>query len=204
MPSMQGRASTVTDLGDGTVLRLGGDPEREARIMAHARAHGFPVPAVHEVRRDGMVLEHIGGGTTVIDWTNAHGGSPDADLAMTWLIAATSAGLPGRIAAWLFVSHVGREPIRRGLGEAARFRLADPNVTPPRRIGCCASCPDPSWVTLVDKAPRPRVETGADWWVTLRGLRPVAVRHATPSEEAPYGSRRDGTEASRPLHVRRP
>lgn len=183
MPAMQGRASTITDLGDGTVLRIGGEPEREARIMAHARAHGYPVPRVHEVRADGLVLERIDGptmghhlarrplllprfvrvladlhsllhaipyedatlvhfdlhpenvmlttdGPIVIDWTNAHAGSADADLAMTWLIATTSAGIPGMIAARLFRAHVGREPIRRGLADATRFRLADPNVTP--------------------------------------------------------------------------
>lgn len=179
---MQGRASTITDLGDGTLLRVGGEPEREARIMAHARSHGFPVPIVHEIRGDGMVLQRINGptmsqhlarhpwlltrhvrvladlherlheipfetarlvhydlhpqnvilgrdGPVVIDWTNAHAGSPDADLAMTWLILATSAGLPGRIAARILRSEVGREPIRRGLAAASRFRLADPNVT---------------------------------------------------------------------------
>jgi len=183
MPAMQGRASTITDLGNGTVFRIGGEPEREARIMAHARAHGYPVPRVHEVRVDGMVLERIDGptmgqhlashpwllpryvralaslharlhaiayegaslvhfdlhpenvmlttdGPIVIDWTNAHAGSADADLAMTWLIATTSAGIPGMIAARLFRSRVGREPIRRGLADATRFRLADPNVTP--------------------------------------------------------------------------
>lgn len=183
MPAMQGRASTITDLGNGTVLRIGGEPAREARIMAHARAHGYPVPRVHAVRADGMVLERIDGptmgqhlashpwllpryvralaslharlhaipyegaalvhfdlhpqnvmlttdGPIVIDWTNAHAGSADADLAMTWLIATTSAGIPGVIAARLFRSHVGREPIRRGLADARRFRLADPNVTP--------------------------------------------------------------------------
>jgi aminoglycoside phosphotransferase (APT) family kinase protein len=179
---MRGRASHVTDLGDGTVLRIGGDPEREASIMEHARAHGFPVPAVRELRRGGMVLERVDGptmaehlgrrpwqlarqvrlladlhhllhaipfdggsllhldlhpenvmlgarGPVVIDWTNARGGDPDADVALTWLILATSAGLPGRLAARIFRSRVGEAVVRRGLAEAARFRLADVNVT---------------------------------------------------------------------------
>ncbi len=60
---MQGRASQVTDLGDGTMLRRGGAPDREARLMALARAHGFPVPMVHEVLPDGLVLERIDGAT---------------------------------------------------------------------------------------------------------------------------------------------
>lgn len=179
---MRGRASHVTDLGDGTVLRIGGDPEREARIMEQARTHGFPVPAVRELRDGGMVLDRVDGptmadqlrrrpwqlsrqirvladlhdrlhliacdggsllhfdlhpenvmlgpeGPVVIDWTNARGGDPDADVALTWLILETSAGLPGRLAARMFRSRVGDEAVRRGLAEAAHFRLADVNVT---------------------------------------------------------------------------
>ena len=62
----EGRASEIFDLGDGRVLRRfkrGGDPEFEARVMEHARAHGFPVPAVHEVRDDALVLERVDGPT---------------------------------------------------------------------------------------------------------------------------------------------
>ena len=152
---MQGRASTVTDLGDGTVLRVGGRPEREAAIMALALSHGYPVPRVYEVGPDRLVMERIegttmsrhlarhpwlarrhvrtlaslherlhtipfdgatlvhfdlhpdnvmvsGSGPVVIDWTNAHGGDPQADVALTWIILATSSGLPGRLLARLF------------------------------------------------------------------------------------------------------
>jgi tRNA A-37 threonylcarbamoyl transferase component Bud32 len=62
----EGRASEIFDLGDGRVLRRfkrGGNPGFEARVMEHARAHGFPVPAVHEVRDDALVLERIDGPT---------------------------------------------------------------------------------------------------------------------------------------------
>jgi aminoglycoside phosphotransferase (APT) family kinase protein len=62
-----GRASNVYELDDRRVLRLGGDPEREARVMAHARAAGYPVPAVHEVRSEGLVLERIDGSTMLAD-----------------------------------------------------------------------------------------------------------------------------------------
>ena len=182
----RGRASSVTDLGNGTILRVGGRPEREAAIMELARTHGFPVPQVHEVRPEALVLERIDGptmgqaitrrpwellrhvrsladlherlhtipfdgrslihfdlhpdnvllsrrGPVVIDWTNAHGGSAAADVAMTWLILETSAGLPGRLIAWLFRRQVGRDVIRRGLADASAFRLADPNVTDAER-----------------------------------------------------------------------
>ena len=59
MTVLRGRASQVTDLGNGTVLRVGGFPDREARIMEHVRQHGFPVPRVREVRPDALVLERI-------------------------------------------------------------------------------------------------------------------------------------------------
>jgi len=183
---MRGRASTITDLGDGTVLRIGGAPAREAELMSLARAHGFPVPRVHEVRPDALVMERINGptmggdvarrpwrlgrhmraladlherlhriptgsgrlvhfdlhpdnvllspsGPVVIDWTNAHGGEAAADVALTWLILETSAGLPGRLAARRFATAVGHDLIRAGLPAAVAFRFADPNVLPAER-----------------------------------------------------------------------
>lgn len=183
---MQGRASQVTDLGDGTVLRRGGDPEREARLMALAAAHGVRVPRVLELHGDAMVMERIDGptmeaalrrrpwrlrrqvdalarlhaqvhrvpldgasllhldlhpqnvllateGPVLIDWTNARSGDPALDVALTWLILATSGGLGGRLLAMAFRSRVGRDIIRAGLAEARTFRLADPNVTDAER-----------------------------------------------------------------------
>jgi aminoglycoside phosphotransferase (APT) family kinase protein len=65
-----GRASEILDLGDGRVLRrfkAGGDPEREAAVMRHAREHGYPVPDVLEVRDDALVLELVEGPTMAAD-----------------------------------------------------------------------------------------------------------------------------------------
>jgi len=62
-----GRASTVFDLGEGRVLRRGGAPAREAAIMEYARLAGYPVPDVHEVRDDALVLERIPGPTMMAD-----------------------------------------------------------------------------------------------------------------------------------------
>jgi aminoglycoside phosphotransferase (APT) family kinase protein len=62
----EGRASEVFDLGDGSVLRRfksGGNPEREALVMRHAREGGYPVPEVLEVGTDSLVLERIAGPT---------------------------------------------------------------------------------------------------------------------------------------------
>jgi len=66
----EGRASEILDLGDGRVLRRfkgAGRPAREAEIMRHARAHGFPVPEVLEVRDDALVLELVDGPTMFAD-----------------------------------------------------------------------------------------------------------------------------------------
>ncbi len=52
------------DLGDGRELRrfiAGGDAEREAMVMRHASAHGYPVPKVLEVRDGELILELITG-----------------------------------------------------------------------------------------------------------------------------------------------
>ena len=177
-----GRASIVHALDDGRVLRRGGVPEREAQIMAVARAAGYPVPAVHEVRGDALVLERIHGptmladlrrrpwrlqaharllaalhdrlhaipyggatllhldlhpenvllspsGPVVIDWTNARAGEPALDLALSWVIAKTSGGLPGRVFAHAFRSALEADQLLQALPEAAILRLADPNVT---------------------------------------------------------------------------
>jgi tRNA A-37 threonylcarbamoyl transferase component Bud32 len=61
-----GRASEIFDLGDGRVLRrfrAGGDPEREALVMEHARHNGYPVPEVLDVSGGALVLELIPGPT---------------------------------------------------------------------------------------------------------------------------------------------
>ena len=185
-----GRASEVSDLGDGRVLRRGGNPEREARVMAHAAANGYPVPRVFEIGADALVLERIDGptmlgdlwrrpwrlsvhagtlarlhralheidapaelgegrllhmdlhpenvmlspsGPVVIDWTNARAGDPALDVAMTWVIGATSGGVPGRLFVRTFRTYFDRSDIRGALPAAAEIRMADPNVTEQER-----------------------------------------------------------------------
>jgi len=60
---VKGRASTIEEIGDGRLLRRGGNPVREAVVMGHARRHGYPVPEVYEVRGDALVLEKVDGPT---------------------------------------------------------------------------------------------------------------------------------------------
>jgi len=185
----EGRASEILELGDGRVLRrfkAGGRPDREAEVMEHARAHGFPVPRVLEVREDSLVLERVDGttmlaelrrrpwrlaghahtlaelhrrlhaipfeaerllhldfhpdnvllsarGPVVIDWANARAGDPALDVAMTWVICATSGGTFGRVFTRFFLRHVDLAAARRSLPEAGEHRIADPNVTDAER-----------------------------------------------------------------------
>ena len=66
----RGREAEILDLGGGRVLRrylAGGNPEREALVMEHARRHGYPAPAVYEAREDALVLERLDGATMLSD-----------------------------------------------------------------------------------------------------------------------------------------
>jgi aminoglycoside phosphotransferase (APT) family kinase protein len=64
-----GRSADVFDIGGGRVLRTYRDGRpaesvaREAEVMAHARAHGVPVPEVFEVSGADIVMERVSGPT---------------------------------------------------------------------------------------------------------------------------------------------
>jgi aminoglycoside phosphotransferase (APT) family kinase protein len=65
-----GRDAEIVDLGHDHVLRRTRVPrslEAEAALMLHVREAGYPVPRVHEVRADGMVMERIDGPTMLDD-----------------------------------------------------------------------------------------------------------------------------------------
>jgi Ser/Thr protein kinase RdoA (MazF antagonist) len=80
-------------------------------------------------------------GPVVIDWSNVAAGPPAADVALTWLIIATSEvddlSLPLRVALSTirkrflvrFLASVGDSP-DSCMAEAARYRMADRNVRP--------------------------------------------------------------------------
>jgi aminoglycoside phosphotransferase (APT) family kinase protein len=110
---------------------------RHARSLArlHARLHEVPFEGnrlVHlDLHPENVLLSQRG--PVVIDWTNARGGDPALDVALTWVICSTAAGPAGRAFAQLFLRHVDRAAARRSLGEAIAFRLADPNVTDAER-----------------------------------------------------------------------
>jgi aminoglycoside phosphotransferase (APT) family kinase protein len=126
--------------GETLLARIGRRPwtlPAAAGVIAdlHERLHAIPFEGgrlVHfDLHPDNVLIGPDG--PVLIDWTNAHGGDPAGDVAMTWLILDTSAGLFGRWLAALFRGRVGAATIRRGLDGARAFRLADPNVTDAER-----------------------------------------------------------------------
>lgn len=79
--------------------------------MGHARRHGYPVPRVLEVT------------------PNARCGDPALDVALTWVIAATSGGPLARVFLHWFLLQFDRDDLVRALPAAADRRLADVNVS---------------------------------------------------------------------------
>jgi streptomycin 6-kinase len=80
-----------------------------------------------DLHPENVLLSHTG--PVVIDWTNARSGEPAVDVAMTWLILATSGGLTGRVFLRPFLTHVSRDAAVAVLPVAAGWRVADPNVS---------------------------------------------------------------------------
>ena len=122
------------------------------RLRAHARTIVDLHDRLHEIRSPAGLRSIDGGdsllhldlhpenvllspsGPVVIDWTNALGGTPELDVAFTWMVLKTSSSrnpfeLGGmRLFARAFARYAGPEPIHRGLRRAIEIRLDDPNI----------------------------------------------------------------------------
>ena len=74
-------------------------------------------------------------GPVVIDWTNARRGQAALDVALIWVIGATSAGLGPLWRSFMaqFLAHFDPDESREMLRAAGEYRLADPNVTDEER-----------------------------------------------------------------------
>jgi aminoglycoside phosphotransferase (APT) family kinase protein len=113
---------------------------RHALLLAdlHKQLHVIAAPVGLHAAGDGDRLLHLDlhpdnvllspSGPVVIDWTNARRGDPALDVALTWVIAATSGGPLGRLSLRWFLPHFNGDELLRALPEAAGRRLADPNV----------------------------------------------------------------------------
>ena len=114
---------------------------RHASLLArlHERLHEIPAPSSLPAVGAGDRLLHLDlhpdnvilspGGAFVIDWTNARRGDPALDVALTWVIAATSGGPFGRLFLRWFLPHFDRADLLHALPAAAERRVADVNVS---------------------------------------------------------------------------
>jgi aminoglycoside phosphotransferase (APT) family kinase protein len=114
-----------------------------AAVLAglHDELHELPAPAGLPAVGGGDRLLHLDlhpenvilspNGPVVIDWTNARGGEPEFDVAVVWVIGATTTGLGQLGQSFLrhFLPHFDQAELRHELRAAAEYRLADPNVT---------------------------------------------------------------------------
>jgi aminoglycoside phosphotransferase (APT) family kinase protein len=149
----------VVDIrGDGLVLeRIEGPTmlaemrRRPWRIGRHVvtlvdlqrRLHRIDAPPELRPAGDGAKLIHLDfhpdnvllspAGPMVIDWTNARRGDPSLDVAMTWVIAATSGGPLGRWMLRRYLASQDLPSVRAALPLAGERRIADPNVTAEER-----------------------------------------------------------------------
>lgn len=125
---------------------------RHARTLAalHRRLHAIQAPdwlsrslgegnrLLHlDLHPDNVIL--AGRGPVVIDWANARRGPGPADVALVWVIAATSVGQGAGYEAWAartgvswflsaFLGRFDRTELQAHLPLAVDFRLADPAV----------------------------------------------------------------------------
>lgn len=105
----------------------------------HERLHQIGAPSSLPAAGPGDRLLHLDlhpdnvilspAGPFVIDWTNARRGDPALDVALTWVIAATSGGPLGRLFLRRFLPHFDRAELLRALPAGAERRVADVNVS---------------------------------------------------------------------------
>jgi hypothetical protein len=105
----------------------------------HLRLHEIEAPSGLAAVGEGGALLHLdfhpdnvllsSRGPVVIDWTNARSGPAALDVAMTWVICATSGGPLGKVSVRSYLAKFDLRAIREQLPAAAERRLADSHVT---------------------------------------------------------------------------
>lgn len=168
----RGRAAAVYDIGGGRVLRRyhagpipDGLVEREAAVMRHVRAHGFPAPEVFAADGLDLVMERLDGRTMLQDlaakpWRLRHHADAWADLHR--LLAAVPIGglgteLPARFGSPASVLHLDFHPDNIMLTEAGPVLFDWTNAA----MGPAAADVALSWIIVatstVDGSPWRRV-----------------------------------------------
>jgi Ser/Thr protein kinase RdoA (MazF antagonist) len=123
---------------------------RHATLLAelHARLHRIVAPPDLPQVGPGETLLHLDfhphnvlltrRGPVVLDWTNARRGDPALDVALTWVILATSGGALGRLflRRYLlkrYLHELDAAAVREALPRAAERRIDDRNITEAER-----------------------------------------------------------------------
>jgi aminoglycoside phosphotransferase (APT) family kinase protein len=120
-------------------------PARGAAVGAeladlHGALHALPPMGagpslLHLDLHPGNVIQSPGG-PVLIDWTNATDGEPGLDVAITWATLSFAAAWAGPVVEPMIevlLERTGRAAAVAQLDEAARRRLADPNLTDEER-----------------------------------------------------------------------
>jgi aminoglycoside phosphotransferase (APT) family kinase protein len=124
-----------------TMLEAPGPIEDGAALLAslHRELHKIDAPPNLGAGRLLHMDFHPGNvilsprGPVVIDWAIARAGEPVLDVAMTWVICATSGGELGDRFVEAFLPHFDDAAVRAALPAAAELRVSDPNVTDEER-----------------------------------------------------------------------
>ena len=123
------------------LLRRPWQARRYLRLLAslHRQLHQIEAPPELAAAGPGSTLIHLDfhpenvlmspTGPVVIDWTNARRGEPALDVALTWVITATSGGPLGPLVVRPYLRWFDLAEVRRALPTAAARRIEDPNVT---------------------------------------------------------------------------
>lgn len=116
----RGRAADVFAAGPDRVLRRyrpgeDVDVQTEARVMEHARRHGFPVPGVHDATDRDLLLERIHGPSMLADlnhrpWRVRRHGALLADLHRRLHLIPAPGGLPRRFSSGDQLVHLDLHP----------------------------------------------------------------------------------------------
>jgi aminoglycoside phosphotransferase (APT) family kinase protein len=120
--------------------------DEQARVLAelHEALHAIDAPeglAAHgegdrllhlDLHPENVILSPLG--PVVIDWANSRRGHAALDVALTWVICATSGGQVGLDFAASFLRHFDRAEVLRELLAAVAYRLADDNLLEEERV----------------------------------------------------------------------
>jgi aminoglycoside phosphotransferase (APT) family kinase protein len=156
-PIARGRDADVYALGDGRVLRRyrrPGPTDRERRVMAHARAHGYPVPQVYGWTATDMVMDRLDGPSMLADlarhpWRLHRHARTLADLHRRLHAIPAPAGLPAPLGEGDRLVHLDLHPANVVLTASGPMVIDWPNAGRGEALADVAA----TWVILRSSRP---------------------------------------------------